>query len=310
MKQPVALILHGGAWDIPPEELEAHREGMARALEVGRRALEEGRSAVETVVAVLRTLEDDPAFDAGVGAVLNRAGEVQLDAGLMDGHRLDFGAVACVQRVRNPIEAAWHILRHGAGQYSLLVGPFAEAYAEAHGLQIVPPTYFLTERERERFLRLQAEAYYHSSQAFRGNRAPRGTVGCVALDSEGRIAAGTSTGGAPYTLPGRVGDSPLPGCGYYASPWGGASATGWGEAIARVLLCGEAVRALESGMSAQEAAESALARLAERVRDPEGHPATGGLIVLDARGRFGIAYNTPRMARAFWSETTGAVCEV
>ncbi|MCS7081459.1 MAG: isoaspartyl peptidase/L-asparaginase [Bacteroidetes bacterium] len=296
-----ALILHGGAWDIPDAEVPDHLTGMAQALEVGRRALLEGRSALEVVVAVIRVLEEHPAFDAGVGAVLNRAGQIQLDAGLMDGHTLEFGAVACVQRIRYPIEAAYHILRHGRGQYSLLVGPYAEAYAEAHGLEMVLPEFFLTERERERFLRLEAEVHYHSSRAFRGGGLPMGTVGCVALDQAGRIAAGTSTGGAPYVIPGRVGDSPLPGCGYYATSHGGASATGWGEAIARLLLSAEAVRALEEGLPAQDAAERALRRLVERVRDPDGYPAAAGLIVLDAQGRFGVAHSAPRMAYARWS---------
>ncbi len=300
----LALAIHGGAWAIPDAEVADHLDAMHKAAALGRALLEEGASALEVVASVVSLLEDHPALDAGYGAVLNQAGEVQLDAGIMDGRRGDFGAVAGVQRIRHPIFAAREVLEHGGRQASLLAGPGADAWARRRGLETVEPGFFVVPRELARFEKLREESEFHTSFAFRGDK-PRGTVGCVALDADGRIAAGTSTGGAPYTVPGRVGDSPLPGCGYWASAQGGASATGWGEAIARVLMCSFAVEKVEAGQDPATAAGAAVARLAERVKDPEGHPATGGVILVDRQGRVGHAYNTPRMARAFWTPAQG-----
>ncbi len=301
-----ALIVHGGAWDIPDAEVADHREALSAALAAGRDRLRAGAAALDAVVAVIEVLEDHPALDAGVGAVLNRTGGIQLDAGVMDGATRDFGALLCTRRVRHPIAAAAHLLRRGHRQCSVLAGADADAWAAGEGLDTVEPETFILPRERLRFETLrEREQRFHTSEAFRGPRGPRapqGTVGCVALDRGGRLAAGTSTGGAPYTLPGRVGDSPLPGCGYYASPRAGASATGWGEAIARVLMCGDAIARIEAGAAPQAAAEAAVARLASLVHDPEGHGATGGIILLDGDGRCGMAFNTPRMARGTWCE--------
>lgn len=325
-----ALVIHGGAWAIPDAEVDAHRDAMERALALGRARLDAGASALDVVVAVVSWLEDNPALDAGLGAVLNHDGEVELDAGIMDGATLDFGAVAAAQRIRHPIVAARTLLERGQRQASLLAGRGADRWAEAQGLEVVDPSFFVVERERARFEALRERERWHTSVAFRGERAPgdgtgasprdgvgaspgdgaggspgddampRDTVGCVARDATGRIVAGTSTGGAPYTVPGRVGDSPLPGCGYYATPHAGASATGWGEAIARVLMCSVATLAVESGAVAHAAAEAAVARLGT-IRDPDGHAATGGIIVLAREGAPGLAYSSPRMARAWWS---------
>jgi beta-aspartyl-peptidase (threonine type) len=278
---------------------------MRRSLDLGRNKLESGASALDVVAAVVRLLEDHPALDAGFGAVLNQAGEVQLDAGIIDGARGDFGAVASVQRIRHPIEAAREVLEHGGGQVSLVVGPGADEWAQRRGLEMVEPSFFVVPRELARFEKLAEEARYHTSVAFRGGERPRGTVGCAARDRDGRLAAGTSTGGAPYTAPGRVGDSPLPGCGYWASEVAAASATGWGEAISRVLMCSFAVERVEGGQGAQAAAEQAIARLAQRVKDPQGHAATGGIILVDRAGKVAFAFNTPRMARATWSASAG-----
>lgn len=300
----LALAVHGGAWAIPDAEVADHLDAMRRASALGKKLLEDGAPALEVVCSVVSQLEDHPALDAGYGAVLNQAGEIQLDAGIMEGSHGDFGAVAGVKRIRHPIRAAREVLEHGGRQASLLVGPGAEAWAQQRGLEMVEPCFFVVPRETARFERLRRESKFHTSFAFRGDK-PKGTVGCVALDEDGRIAAGTSTGGAPYTIPGRVGDSPLPGCGYWASGEGGASATGWGEAIARVLLCSYAVERLEAGLEPEGAAKAAVARLAERVKDPEGHPATGGVILVDRQGRVAHAFNTPRMARASWTPAQG-----
>jgi beta-aspartyl-peptidase (threonine type) len=305
-----ALLLHGGAWAIPDNETAAHVEGMTAALVRGRALLEGGASALETVVETVAVLEAHPAFDAGRGAVLDRSGRAQLDAGVMCGATLRWGAVAHVRRLAHPIRVARHLL-DGDGQERLLVGPGAEAFAEEVGFGLIENERLVVERERERFVRLRDEAAFHTSRAFSGAAAesdPRGTVGCVALDADGRLAAATSTGGAPYTRPGRVGDSPLVGAGYYADGEAAASATGWGEAITTVLLCGRAVDAVASGASPEAAAVAGLDRMRRDVigageRGVAG-PATGGLIVLDRQGRGGWAYTTPRMARAGWRAGT------
>lgn len=292
-----AVLVHGGAWDIPTDELDAHRDGLARALRVAQRALAKSRPALDVVAETVAALEDHPAFDAGRGAVLDRDGLPQLDAGVMEGHTLRWGAVANVRHLANPIRAA-RALVDADGQARLLVGEGAERYAAELGLPAVDPTALVVDRERQRFERLSAERGFHTSGAFAGP-APRGTVGCVVLDGDGRLAAGTSTGGAPLTRPGRVGDSPVVGSGFFADDRAGASATGWGEAISTVQL---SVRVCDaSAESPEAAAREHLDRMRDRVRWGEAEPATGGVIVLTREGRGAWAFTTPRMARGWWS---------
>ncbi len=295
---PVVLV-HGGAWDIPTDELDTHLDGLDRALRIARRALERGRPALDVVVEAVAALEDHPAFDAGRGAVLDREGAVQLDAGIMDGDALRWGAVANVRTLPNPIRAARSLV-DADGQARLLVGEGAERFAAEVGLPAVDPAALIVERERQRYARLATHAGFHTSAAFAGAMdVPRGTVGCVVCDAQGRLAAGTSTGGAPLTRPGRVGDSPIPGAGFYADGHAAVSATGWGEAILTTGLSGHAARlAVESAPA--DAASRALVHMAETVRWPGASVATGGLVVLDAAGRGGWAFTTPRMARGAW----------
>ena len=296
------LLVHGGAWAIPQDETDAHIDGLTQALARGRDLLENGASALETVIAVVAVLEDYAAFDAGRGAVLDRSGAAQLDAGVMCGATYRWGAVANVRRLANPVRVAGRLLGDD-GQARLLVGAGAEAFAAETGFDLVANDTLIVDRERTRYAALQAEADFHTSQAFSGD-APRGTVGAVALDRAGRLAAATSTGGAPFTRPGRVGDSPLVGSGFYASEDAAASATGWGEAIASVLLCGRAVDAVADGASPAAAARDHLDRMGRLVQGPGERgvagPATGGLILLDRSGRGGWAFTTPRMARGGW----------
>ena len=158
-------------------------------------------------------------------------------------------------------------------------------------------------REVARYEALLRAEGFHTSRAFSGEAeapAPQGTVGCVALDAAGGLASATSTGGTPLAPAGRVGDTPLPGCGFFASEYAAASATGWGEAIAASLLCGRAADAVAGGVHPAEAARSGLAQMFDRVRNPKGEGGTGGLIVLGADGAGGWAFTTPRMARAGW----------
>ena len=297
---PVVLV-HGGAWDIPDRDLAAHRDGLARALRVARHHAETGAAALAVAVEAVAALEAHPAFDAGRGAVLDRDGLPQLDAGVMDGADRRWGAVANVRAVASPIRAARALL-DADGQARLLVADGAERFAAEVGLPAVDPSAHVVPRERERYDRLRAHPDFGSGRwagqmdVPRGD-APQGTVGCVVRDADGRVAAATSTGGAPLTRAGRVGDSPVPGAGYLATARGGASATGWGEAILTVQLSARAVGALP-GLAPADAARQSLAHMAEVVR--WAGPATGGLIVVGADGRAGWAFSTPRMARAWW----------
>ena len=300
---PVVLV-HGGAWDIPASAVAEHRDGLARALRVARRAVEAGHDALAVAVETVAALEDHPAFDAGRGSVLDRDGAVQLDAGVMEGETRRWGAVANVRGLPNPVRAARALL-DADEQARLLVGEGAERFAAEQGLPAVSPSALVVARERERYDRLRAHPDFGTA-ALAGQmdvpgspgRAPAGTVGCVVRDAQGRLAAATSTGGAPLTRSGRVGDSPVPGAGFLATPAGAASATGWGEAILTVGLCGRAVSHLD-GRAPAAAARQALEDMADAVRwRPD--PATGGLLVVDAAGRAGWAFSTPRMARAWW----------
>ncbi|NBC18402.1 MAG: hypothetical protein GVY18_13915, partial [Bacteroidetes bacterium] len=214
------LLVHGGAWDIPDAELEAHQDGLRQALAMGRRSLLDGAPALEVVTDVVAAMEGHGAFDAGEGAVLTRDGTVELDAGVMDGTALAFGAVAAVRRIARPVRLARRLLERGEGQVRLLVGEGAERFAKAEGVPLVDNASLICERERARYERLRAEADdYHTSHPFLSSetRHPRGTVGCVARDRQGRLAAATSTGGTPLRPSGRVGDTPLPGAGFYAT---------------------------------------------------------------------------------------------
>lgn len=291
-----ALVVHGGAWEIPDEAVEACRESCRRVLERGWAVLEKGGSAVDACEQAIIALEDDPFYDAGIGSHLNRDGQVQLDAMLMDGRRLEAGAVAAVGRVQNPIRVARLVLEHSP--HMMLVGAGAEQFAVEMGMSLCNPSDLVIAREVEAWYKCK-----HETDAGRGSFGPEqqlGTVGAVALDAEGDLAAGTSTGGIVCKYPGRVGDSPLIGCGCYADQQSGAiSATGHGEAIMKVVLAKAASDLLAAGSDAQAAAEQALARLTERTGRQ------GGLIVLDRAGRVGAAFTTARMAYGFRTAESG-----
>ncbi|HTP11467.1 MAG TPA: isoaspartyl peptidase/L-asparaginase [Anaerolineae bacterium] len=295
-----AFIVHGGAWDIPDEEVPGHLNGCRVAAQLGWSILKDGGSALDAVEAAIRSLEDDPAFDAGKGAWLNSAGEVELDAIIMDGVTLNNGAVAALQHVRNPITVARMVMERTP--HSLLTGLGAEHFAQAHGIELCDESDLLTSHELERWKIIKAQKDYSVREAFSGK--PRGTVGAVARDRAGHIAAGTSTGGTPNKLQGRVGDSPLIGCGCYADDLSaGASATGWGESIMKVVLSKAVCDFTLLGYSTQQAAEKAIGVLADRAQG------LGGLIVIDHSGQIGVSFNTPRMARA-WIENDQIIARV
>ncbi len=297
------LLVHGGAWAIPEDALEAHEQGVFDALQVGYSLLEKGASALDAVEAAVSRLEDDGTFDAGRGSFLTRDGRVQLDALLMDGSTLRAGGVACVERLRNPIQAARLVLEKSPHVY--FVGQGAEEFAHAQGMPLIENRELVLDRERERLAVAQAkERAGQPDRSFTGDDKSRetaadfdahdtshDTVGAVALDSQGRLAAGTSTGGTLNKAPGRVGDSSLIGCGCYADNAGAAvSLTGWGEPIMKLVLGKWATDRVQQGMSPEQVAPEAIAYLHKRLG---GH---GGIILLGPDGRFGIAHNTPRMA--------------
>lgn len=297
MSIPLAIIVHGGAWYIPPDEWEAHKAGCREAAIAGFGVLQRGGDALDAVETAIVTMEDDPTFDAGVGAHLNQHGVVQLDAGLMDGRSYQVGAVAAIERVKNPICVARRLL---TSEHNMFVGPGTIAYAQACGVPLCDPEDLVIAREQQRWQEFKKRGEPLSETLFVGGgddlRTESGTVGAVAIDREGNIAAGTSTGGTPFKPDGRVGDSPLPGCGYYAdNALAGVSVTGHGESIIRVQLARSAADFCAK-LQAPAAAEAAMRMLGDRVAGK------GGLILIDHAGRVGYAYNTSEMARAYMLE--------
>ena len=284
-----AIIVHGGAGDIPPELREAHKQGVCRAVEAGWELLQAGAPAMDAVEAAIVIMEDDDAFDAGRGSFLNADGEVELDAGFMDGAELQVGAVASVQFIRNPIRLARAVMEKS--QHVLLVGQGAQRFAHKVGFPPCDLTDLAVPRE---FARWQKQLFGASSPTAIAFTPPSDTVGCVALDRAGHVAAGTSTGGTPNKMPGRVGDVPMVGCGFYADDrLGGTSSTGWGESIAKVILARLALHHLEQLGEPMAAAEAAIRELAERVNG------LGGIILLSPDGKPGWYHNTPQMSRAY-----------
>jgi beta-aspartyl-peptidase (threonine type) len=282
-----ALIVHGGAGADPGEGRDELRTGMRDAVMAGWRVLADGGRALDAVEAAVRALEDHPRFNAGRGSVLTAAGTVEMDASIMEGDRLRCGGVAAVGTIANPVTLARRVLEHG--RHVLLVGAGADAFARAAGLPECDPGTLITERQR----RLHAERA--TAEAVRA-----GTVGAVALDGHGTVAAATSTGGVAGKLPGRVGDSALIGSGTYAdSSLGGVSCTGDGEAVIRVVLARRALDYLKEAGEPDYAARVAVDLLVE-----EGRGA-GGLILLDWRGRPGFAHSTPLMPVAWMSPALG-----
>jgi beta-aspartyl-peptidase (threonine type) len=232
-------------------------------------------------------LENDPVFDAGIGSHLNRDGNPQLDAILMDGASLRSGAVGAVERIRNPISLARRILEKG--QHSFLVGAGAEQFAVESGMPLCDSVDLITPYERHRWAARAAE---HGSS---------GTVGAVAIDMAGNLCAGTSTGGTFLKHPGRIGDSPLIGCGCYADNESAAvSCTGLGESIMKIVMAKTASDFVSHGLDAQSAADAAVKLLSARIGG------SGGLIIVDHDGRFGASFSTPHMT---WAAKTSVVGE-
>ena len=297
------LLLHGGAWAIPDEMLDAHRRGVSAARDAGWRVLSRGGTSVEAVEAAVSVMEEDDTFDAGRGSFLTSEGHVQCDALMMCGKTLRAGGVGCVERVRHAVQAARLVLEKSPHVY--FVGPGAEDFVHSLGMDLIDNSELVLDRERVRLAEAQERAAAGLQDAtFSGDEAglpaefaSHDTVGAVALDREGNLAAATSTGGTLNKTPGRVGDSSLIGCGCYADNESAAtSLTGWGEPIMKLVLGKWACDRVGEGTAPEAAARESIAYLHRRLK---GH---GGIILLDRKGRYGIAHNTPQMAWALRTE--------
>lgn len=290
------LIVHGGAWSIPEEYENAHVNGVRKAVELIYPDLLNGMAALDAVEKAVRVLEQDSTFDAGCGAFLNAIGEIELDAMIMDGATLNFGAVAAVQNILHPVTLARLILEKT--EHCMLAGSGALNFARQMGIGEIDPRELLTPRELEFYEQIKNDPNFKTKIPF--EPAACDTVGAVAIDERGNLAAATSTGGTPRKLPGRVGDSPLVGAGAYADNLlGSCSATGWGESIMKVLLSKTACDFLNH-FSATQAAENAVDILEKKVQG------WGGVILIDKHGAYGFAHNTTKMAFAY-AEDNGEV---
>jgi beta-aspartyl-peptidase (threonine type) len=264
-----SIIVHGGAGPIKDDSLAARLAGCKDAALAGWQILTQGGNALDAVEAAVVVLEDNPLFNAGTGSTLNGLGKVEMDAAIMEGASLRAGSVAVVSGIKNPIKLARRILEDG--RHVMLAGDGVLLFAREIGFPEVSPETLIVDKEGKRW------------------ESKHGTVGCVAVDSTGKLAVATSTGGIFNKLPGRVGDSPLIGCGTYADDYGAASCTGHGEAIIRVVLAKSAVDLVKSGLDSRSAAKQAIELLAAKTES------SGGLILIDRHGKIGYARNATHM---------------
>jgi L-asparaginase / beta-aspartyl-peptidase len=290
-----AILVHGGAGNLGPDDpasfgTDAPRlAGVREAARAAWAILSAGGSALDAVEAAVRTLEDDPTYNSATGACLTAAGDVELDASVMDGATLRCGAVAVVKDVKNPITLARRVMERS--EHVLLAGPGASAFAREVGIAAYDNALLVTPPQRARWERLRGAAVPNS----------HGTVGAVARDRHGHLAAATSTGGMAMKRPGRIGDTPIIGCGTYADDeLAAVSCTGHGERIIQLTLARHCADLVGGGRSAMAAAQEAVRRLGARVQGE------GGLIVVASRGEVGFAHNSPIMARA-WSKADGTI---
>ncbi|HET9781139.1 MAG TPA: isoaspartyl peptidase/L-asparaginase family protein [Candidatus Dormibacteraeota bacterium] len=263
-----ALIVHGGAGSVPEAERSSRQAAVERARDAGWARIVDGSLAA--AVAAVRHMEDVPLLNAGIGACLNSDGVVELDAGVMEGAELRAGAAACLRDVRHPIDLAVAVMEDG--RHVLLAADGASRFAREHGVEMADPAIFITDRKRQELIQ------------------GADTVGAVARDAEGHIAVAVSTGGRTGKLPGRIGDSPIPGAGFYVDDrFGGVCGTGLGEAFIRLGLARLMVIELQHGMDAESVARGAIDFLTTSLHAP------GGVIVIPQEGSPQAAFNTPAM---------------
>ncbi|HRP10134.1 MAG TPA: isoaspartyl peptidase/L-asparaginase [Terricaulis sp.] len=322
-----SIVVHGGAGvieraNLTPEMDAQYRAAMHRALNTGAAILDAGGTSLDAIEAVIREMEEDPLFNAGRGAVFSLEGKNELDASIMDGRTRAAGAVADVTRTRSPIQLARRVMEQSP--HVMMIGDGAEAFARAQNLEEVPNTYFFTERrwgQLEQFaLRNNlpipqrpagAPAAVQQQSALTPDDHQFGTVGVVAFDAQGNIAAGTSTGGTTGKRWGRVGDAPIIGAGTYAQNGVcGVSATGTGEFFIRVGVARDICARMQfQAMSAQDAANAVMSEVGATT-NAAGAARDGGVIVLDGRGRAAWAMNTPGMYRGVWTQGQSPVVRI
>ncbi len=304
---PIAMVMHGGAGtilkkDMTPEMEKAYREKLAEALRTGYAVLNKGGTSVDAVEASIRVLEDSPLFNAGKGAVFTHEGRNELDAAIMDGKTMNAGAVAGVTIIKHPISAARAVMEHSP--HVLLAGKGAELFATEQGLEIVDPSYFWTERRWKGLQRVLVKEREerencgkpsaHAEIRLENGDHEFGTVGAVAVDRYGNVAAGTSTGGLTNKMYGRIGDSPIIGAGTYAANTAcGVSATGTGEYFIRWHVASRIADLMElKGLTVEQAAKQVIDFLSTVGGD-------GGVIAMDAKGNIAMPFNTEGMFRGY-----------
>jgi len=293
------LVIHGGAGvvrkEMTPEKEKAVRAALERALQAGYSTLKSGGSSLDAVTHAIVVLEDDPNFNAGKGAVFNHDGKNELDASIMDGATLRAGAVANVHRIKNPIELARAVMEKS--EHVMLIDDGAEKFAQSIGMQLVDPKYFYTEA---RWKALQEAIAEEKAKTVESGKTPHhGTVGAVALDSKGNLAAGTSTGGMTNKRFGRVGDSPIIGAGTYADARCAVSATGWGEFYIRATAARDICARVEfRGDALKKAADEVVLGVIPKLGGD------GGVIALDKDGNIAMPFNTDGMFRG-WVDRDG-----
>jgi len=312
-----AIIVHGGAWAIPDGIARETMEGCRDGAFVGKKELDEGASAVDAVEAAIREMESNPIFDAGRGSVLTMKGDIEMDAMIMDGNGLRLGSVASVKSILHPVSLARKVMEETP--HCLFVGEGANLLAERFGFPKLKHEDLLSPRQLARWKEICRDKDFDVHEEFRGPKTekasplrtrgqlvePCDTVGACALDDDGNIAAGVSTGGTSFKYPGRVGDSPIVGCGGYAdNRYGGVAATGLGEYLMRSAISSRVMFELEQGKKSEEAAVAAIGRMEADIGG------LGGVIVISKNGDTGLAYNTPRMAYAIIGIDGKPVCGI
>ena len=286
-----------------PEKEQQYRAGLENALKAGYSILQRGGSSLDAVEAAVRVLEDDPHFNAGKGAVFTSAGTNELDAAIMDGKTLKAGTVSVLRHIRNPIELARMVMERSP--HVMLSGEGAEKFAAEQGMKLVDQKYFFTQERWDALQKMQAAEKNRQAAAAITDQDRHGTVGAVALDQAGNLAAATSTGGTTNKRPGRVGDSPIIGGGTYANNATCAvSATGDGEYFIRATVAHDISALIEyRGMKLADAAQNALAKV-------EKLGGTGGLIAVDKEGNITLPFNTAGMYRGHVDSTGKLVVEI
>lgn len=297
VEQPIAIVIHGGAGNIKRENISAEKEAeykakLDQAVSKGHEILQNGGTAMEAVQRTINILEDSPLFNAGKGAVFNHEGYNELDASIMDGKTQNAGAIAGVTRVKNPINLAYEVMENS--KHVLLSGAGAEVFAQERGITLVDSSYFATPERLEALKRSQ-----HKMALLSWEDQEFGTVGCVALDKDGNIVAGTSTGGMTNKRWNRIGDVPIIGAGTYANnATCGVSSTGWGEYFIRLAVAHDiSAQMMYKNVSLQEAAEDVILKKLENLGGD------GGIIAVDKDGNISKVFNSNGMFRASIDKT-------